>query len=136
MDERPIVIPVYKRVWKVERYLYRIDRFKLLRPVTYWQIGYFFISVIAMYLLSKYVGIFNFVPVLVRYIVIPIGLAYYLSKARHDGKAPHRWIYGYARYLLSPRYYNRYRRITKKKRHRYSGHTTFREIYNIEKGVR
>jgi len=128
MEDRPIIIPTYKRVWKIERVMYKIDRIKLIRPVSYWQLGYFVLALIFI----AATGIFNFLPVMVRYLLLPIAVSFYLSKAKHDGKAPHRWIITYVKYLTAPKVFNRYKPIVVSKSEKYLGSCTFRELYERE----
>jgi len=133
MDEKPIVIRTYKRIWKFPRILYKIDRFKLLRPVTYWQILYFFIGIILAAILNQFF-FFSWIPSIVKFLIFPIGLSIYLSKAKHDGKAPHRWLLTYIRYLAMPKVYNRYKPVYVKRREKHTGVATFRELYELDAG--
>ncbi len=129
-EERPIIIPTYKRVWNIPRFLYKIDRFKLFRPVTYWQIMYFFIGIAIAAILNNFF-LFAMIPSIIKFLILPFGLAWYLSKAKHDGKAPHRWLATYVIYLLSPKHLNRYKRIRLSSNKKYGGISTFRELYEL-----
>lgn len=132
MDERPIIIRTYKRVWKLDRFLYRIDKYKLPFPVTYWQILYFFLGFFLAGFLNRWFFLFTMLPAIAKFLLFPIAFAWYLSKAKHDGKAPHRWLWTYIRYLLYPKVFNRHRPVRLAAKERYVGVCTFRELYQIE----
>ncbi|MGN7457436.1 TcpE family conjugal transfer membrane protein [Paenibacillus pasadenensis] len=135
-QERPVVIPSYKRVWKIERYLYRIDRIRLFKPVTYLQIGYFAVAFLALFFFNQFTGgLLEHIPLvggtISRFIVLPLLIAYYLSKAKHDGRPPHKWLWTYMNYRMQPKLYNRYEALHVAKKESYSGKLTFRELYEV-----
>ena len=133
MEERPIHIKSYKRVWKIERILYKLDdRIKLWKPVTLWQLIYFFLAIILVAVIDFNTFLIGWIPELVRYGGIPFAISYYMSKVKHDGKTPHRWFYTIIKYYVSNKRLNRYKPIGEQANIKYSGTCTFRELYNKE----
>lgn len=99
-------IPTYRQVWRLERVLYQIERMRLPFPITFRQMGIFVVSALVMAVLSKVPGVAG-LPALVRYIGIPVLLAWYLTKQTLDGKPPHLWLRSMYRYYTGPKHLQR-----------------------------
>ncbi|KZE78157.1 hypothetical protein AV654_19470 [Paenibacillus elgii] len=129
-EESPYVIPTYKRVWKIERTLVRLDRFKLPRPITIWQIIYFMVAFVVVLIIDKNTPLLSWLGGTLRYVFLPGAIAFYLSKVKHDGKAPHRFLLTIIKYELSPKILNRYKAAETAGKQKYEGVCTFRELYS------
>jgi hypothetical protein len=132
-DEDVIVSKTYKRVWRLERFFYNIERFKLPRPVTFSQLGYFFVGLVIVFIIQ---GVAPFLLAwmpssLIRYLGLPFILSWYLSKKKHDGKAPHKWLWVQFKYHFSPKYITRYKYADKPGVKKYTGTTSIREWYTV-----
>lgn len=132
-QEKPYQIRTYKKVWKFERILYRFDRFRLPRPVTVWQLVYFFIGIILVVVIQNNTGLLSFVPDLVRYIGIPVGFSWFLSKVKLDGRHPFRWLVAMVLYLFEPKAINRYQPSENLTKCKYSNTCKFRYWYVVKK---
>lgn len=108
MERERVRLATYRPVWSQERVIYQIERIRLPFPVTFRQIGVFAVALLAMALLSRLPGISQLSAVL-RYLVIPGVLTWFLTSQRLDGKPPLRWLLTMVRYWFSPKRYNRLR---------------------------
>jgi hypothetical protein len=132
MNEDALEIMTYKRVWKFPRILYKFERFKLPRPVTLWQVFYWFVAFVVVVIINRSTHVLDWIPAILRYIFLPGAVAYYLSKVKHDGRAPHRWLFVNLKYQLQPKYYSRYIPLAPAGKKQYNGDCTFREVYEVE----
>ncbi|MFT9494894.1 MULTISPECIES: TcpE family conjugal transfer membrane protein [Bacillota] len=128
-----VYVRTYKRVWRFERYFYSFDRFKLPRPITWWQLWYFIISVLVIFLVDKSTFLLDWLgSSLLKYLALPSLAAYYLSRIKYDGKTPHKWMYSLIRFYFTPKYFSRYQPVERSGRIRILGMPQFRERYEIE----
>lgn len=132
-DNGHVFVRTYKRVWRFERYFYSFDRIRLPRPITWWQLWYFVLAFIFVVTLDNLTFLLSWSDsTLLKYLVFPGVVAYYLSRIKYDGKTPHKWIYGQVKFWLSPKYYARYQKAEKPGNLKIRGLPTFRERYEIE----
>lgn len=110
MELDKVRLRTYRQVWIQERVIYQVERVRLPFPVSFRQAGTFGATILAVALLSRLPGIAQ-MPPLLRYLVIPGVITWFLTKQRLDGKSPFRWLLTMLRFLLGPKRLNRFRPI-------------------------
>lgn len=108
MRERDgITIRSFRVVFKLERRIHKVDRWRIpvpygipLRGIAYWALAIF--AVLALGQLPVVGVLTGTVPTPVRLVVVPVAAAYALARLRVDGRAAHRALVGWARFLSSP----------------------------------
>lgn len=110
MDMEQVRLRTYRQVWVQERVIYQIERVRLPFPVTFRQVGVFGASLGAMLVISRVPAVAA-LPVLLRYLLIPAAVTWFLTQQRLDGKPPLPWLLSMVRYALGPKRLNRFRPI-------------------------
>ena len=98
-----VIIRSYRRVFEVDRRIYRVDRWALPVPggVPLRAVGYFAAAVLAVVILgavpltSELVGMLS-APL--RYVVLPLAIAVLGTQAAPDGRTAHRFAFDWARF--------------------------------------
>jgi hypothetical protein len=93
-----MVIRSYRRVFEVDRRIYRVDRWALPVPggVPLRAVGYFAATVMAVIFAASLPGIGDLVGGIsppIRFIVIPLAVAVFGTQAAPDGRAAHRFAW-------------------------------------------
>ena len=107
MNER-IVIRSYRRVFDVDRRIYRVDRWTLPVPggVPLRGLGYFVATVLAVIVGGQLPVLGVLVDALsppLRYVVLPLLVAMVATQAAPDGRAAHRFAWDWLRLRLRAR---------------------------------
>ena len=107
MAER-LVIRSYRRVFEVDRRIYRVDRWALPVPggVPLRGLAYFAVTVLLVVLLGPVPGIGDLLEVLtppLRYVVLPLVVAVLGTQAAPDGRTAHRFAGDWLRFRLRAR---------------------------------
>ena len=107
MSDR-ITIRSYARVFRLDRRLYRVDRWLLPVPggVPLRGCAYFASALLAILILGKFpvIGlILDVIPAPFRYFIIPLGAAVIGAQLTPDGRLPHRWALSWLAMRLRPR---------------------------------
>jgi hypothetical protein len=91
MSER-LVIRSYRRVFEVDRRIYRVDRWALPVPggVPLRAVGYFAATVLLVVLLGD---VLAFLSPPLRYVVLPLAVAILGTQAAPDGRTAHRFAW-------------------------------------------
>src|ERR1700759_1052579 len=99
-----MVIRSYRRVFEVDRRIYRVDRWALPVPggVPLRAVGYFLAAVLLVLVLGRVPG-FSEVSAPIRFVVLPLGLAILGVQAAPDGRAAHRFAADWIRLRWGPR---------------------------------
>ncbi|SGO61240.1 TcpE family [Mycobacterium tuberculosis] len=114
------VLRTYNQVFQIEKTVYSVEGIRLPFPVTYRQAGFFVGTIALMALLNIFPPtslVMDSIPILDTYLVKFIGIpalsAWLLTKKSRmmDGKAPHRFLWRWGEYQLSPRRFRRYQEI-------------------------
>ena len=122
-------IKVFTPLLRVERWMFSILDVKLPFPVSFRQAGFFFLGLVIM-------GFFTLLPVigsfvksgwLVSYIIFPCLITYYLDKSKLDGKPPLIYLIDRFTYTFQKGHYNRYERIEKLGKSKFTGAIGFRK---------
>src|SRR3954447_3962280 len=97
-----VVIRSYRRVFEVDRRIYRIDRWALPVPggVPLRAVGYFAATVLLMVLLGELVA---FLSPPLRFVVVPLAVAVFGTQAAPDGRTAHRFAWDWLRFRLRAR---------------------------------
>src|SRR3954452_12736408 len=87
-----MVIRSYRRVFEVDRRIYRVDRWALPVPggIPLRAVGYFLAALMLVLVLGRMPGVAD-VSAPIRLVVIPLGLAVLGTQAAPDGRAAHRF---------------------------------------------
>ncbi len=108
VESRGIQLRGYRRVFRIERRLFRFDRWRIPYPhgVPLRGIGYFLVLVLGMFALSRLpllgplIGLWS--PA-VPYLGLPLAGAFLLMQGRIDGRPPHHVLASLLRWSLSSR---------------------------------
>lgn len=110
MEPNNVRLRTYRQVWTQERVIYQVERVRLPFPVSFRQMGVFGATLLAMVGLSEIPPLALISPVL-RYLIIPGAVTWFLTKQRLDGKPPIRWLFSLARFAFAPKRLNRLKPI-------------------------
>lgn len=121
-------VKVYTPLVRYERILYSLLDVELPFPVSFRQIGFFASSLLAMVILVKLPG-FGFMESwwLINYVAIPVGLTWFFTKFKLDGKAPHIFLLNFIQYQLSAKTYSKYEKAEKPAKYQYKTNVTYRK---------
>src|SRR3954447_9063791 len=97
-----MLIRSYRRVFEVDRRIYRVDRWALPVPggVPLRAVGYFVATVLLIVLLGDLV---SFLSPPLRYVVVPLAVAVFGTQAAPDGRTAHRFAWDWVRFRLRAR---------------------------------
>src|SRR3954464_15336527 len=97
-----VIIRSYRRVFEVDRRIYRVDRWALPVPggVPLRAVGYFAATLLVMVLLGEGVA---FLSPPLRYVVLPLAVAVLGTQAAPDGRSAHRFAWDWLRFRLRAR---------------------------------
>ena len=100
-----MVIRSYRRVFEVDRRIYRVDRWALPVPggVPLRAVGYFAVTVLALIVTGSLPGTGPLVSALsppIRFVVVPLAVAVLGTQAAPDGRAAHRFALDWLRLRL------------------------------------
>jgi len=103
-----MVIRSYRRVFEVDRRIYRVDRWALPVPggVPLRAVGYFAVALLAVIVAGALPGTSELVGALsapVRFVVLPLAVAVLGTQAAPDGRAAHRFAWDWLRLRLRAR---------------------------------
>jgi hypothetical protein len=103
-----MIVRSYRRVFEVDRRIYRVDRWALPVPggIPLRAVGYFALSVVAMVVLGALPLVGELVGMLsppLRYVVVPIAIAVFGTQAAPDGRSAHRFAADWLRFRLRAR---------------------------------
>jgi TcpE family len=97
-----MVIRSYRRVFEVDRRIYRVDRWALPVPggVPLRGLGYFIATLLAVLASGQLPGLGALIGALsppLRYVVLPLAVAVLATQAAPDGRAAHRFAWDWLR---------------------------------------
>ena len=93
----------YTSIWSIEKVIYAINDFRLPFPVTFTQMTWFVLSLFVIMLLSNVPPLSFIEGVLLKYVGLPIGLTWFMSKKTFDGKKPYGFIKSAVTYFFRPK---------------------------------
>lgn len=93
----------YTRIWSVDKVIYAINDFKLPFPVTFNQMTWFVISLLAVMLLGNLPPLSLIEGALLKYVGLPLALTWFMSKKSFDGKKPYGFLKSVMAYYFRPK---------------------------------
>lgn len=96
-------IRIYTSIWSVEKVLYAINDFKLPFPVTFTQITWFVMSLVAVMVLGSLPPLSLIEGAFLKYFGIPVSLTWFMSTKTFDGKKPYGFLKSVIAYALRPK---------------------------------
>ncbi len=121
-------IRVYNQVFRIEKTVYSIQGINLPLPVSYRQLAFFVGTLLIMVVLNKFPPISWVDYFLIKFVGIPVIVAWFFTRKTLDGKAPHRFILRFLEHFFSPHHFARYREIEQPggKYYQYEGEVAYR----------
>lgn len=116
----------YTKIWKYEKFLFAIRDIKLIMPVSFRQMGFFFTIEAFLILIDNTLLFFMDPRPVLYYILLPCGITFALTKYTLDGKTPLRFVMGTFVYYLTAGRYSRYTPKQKTQKYKYGGVITYR----------
>jgi hypothetical protein len=96
-------IKAYTNIWRVEKVFYKINDFKLPRPITFSQGMWFLGGFLFMLFFGKIPPLNLIDNFFIKNLGIPILLAIVMSKKTFDGKKPYSFLISFIRFIVSPK---------------------------------
>jgi hypothetical protein len=133
-----LVIRSYRRVFAVDRRLYRVDRWALPVPggVPLRGLGYFAVALAAVVLLGALPvigGLLAGLSAPMRYVIVPLAIAMLGTHAAPDGRSAHRFAVAWVRLRLRSRRRCAGRRVPREsERVAWHGNLTTRRLPELE----
>ncbi|WP_040984041.1 conjugal transfer protein [Oceanobacillus jeddahense] len=93
----------YTRIWSVEKVIYAINDFRLPFPVTFNQMTWFVLSLLAVMLLGNLPPLSMIDGALLKYVGLPVLLTWFMSKKSFDGKKPYGFLKSVLTYYFRPK---------------------------------
>jgi hypothetical protein len=94
-------IRTYRQVWLQEKVIYQVERVRLPFPISLRQASLFALFAVSLGLLGSIVP--GLLPPLLRYLLLPGALTWFLTRSRLDGKPPLLWLRSFLRFLCAPK---------------------------------
>lgn len=111
-EKKKLQLKAYSKVWKIENRIYAIQNIILPVPIAPREILYFFVIATIFFILSKIIPFLSAVPVMLRYLLLPIVFTKFLLKKKLDGKMPHKYFVAWIKYILDNRYIERFKKYS------------------------
>ncbi len=107
-DNREI-LRSYPNIWNYKKKIYNIDSIKFIIPIAIEDACFFVASVFILNLIYKILPFIGNLPFVLKWILIPILITKFLTNKKFDGKNPHKYLWGYFKYIISPKKYSRFK---------------------------
>jgi hypothetical protein len=107
-DHGRVAIRSYRVVFRLERRIFQVDRFRLPFPygVEMRAVGYALITYLSVLLVSALplIGsLLGLLPASVHWGLVPLGVTFVMAKVRIDGRPPHRVLNALVRWAVLPK---------------------------------
>ncbi|EKB7628945.1 conjugal transfer protein [Enterococcus faecalis] len=93
----------YTSIWAVEKVIYAINDFQLPFPVTFSQMAWFVLTLLAMILFGNLPPLVFIQGAFLKYLAIPASVTWFMSKKTFDGKRPYGFLRSVILYLVRPK---------------------------------
>jgi TcpE family len=108
-DHGRVAIRSYRVVFRLERRIFQVDRFRLPFPygVEMRALGYAFLAYVGVFLVSTLPlmgSLVGLLPVPVHWGLVPLGLTFAMAKVRIDGRPPHKVLGALVRWGVLPKH--------------------------------
>jgi TcpE family len=121
-------IRVYNQVFRIEKTVYSIQGIHLPQPVSYRQMAFFVGTLLIMIILNAFPPISWIDFFLIKFIGIPVLVAWFFTSKTLDGKAPHRFIFRYIEHQFKHKRFARYKEIGKtKQKYQFDSYVSYRK---------
>jgi hypothetical protein len=97
VGHEPVRLRTYRQVWLQEKVIYQVERIRLPFPISLRQASLFALFALILGLVG------GFLPPLLRFLLLPGLLTWFLTRQRLDGKPPLLWLRSLLRYLFAPK---------------------------------
>lgn len=125
-------VRTYNQVFRIERTVYSIQGVQLPFPVSYRQFAFFVVSLLGMVVLNRFPPFSWLDFYLLKFVGIPVLIAWFFTRKTLDGKAPHRFLLRYLEHRLSNHHFARYQEIPKSI-YQYQGSIAFRHPVEVSR---
>ncbi|WP_051623600.1 TcpE family conjugal transfer membrane protein [Clostridium hydrogeniformans] len=132
-ENEEIVLRTYGSVWNIERKIYSIDGLKLLVPIAINELAYFALSIVVTFILVKFLPFFNNLHFVIKFLAVPFILMKFFTSIKLDGKLPHKFMWDYCVYIITPKYYCRFQPVEQYKKIRFTSPVLFRRYSVVNK---
>jgi hypothetical protein len=105
IETRREYVPAYSKIWNMPIKIHAIEGTKLLIPLSIWDIFFYFIGFLIMFLLNMVFPFIQGLPLLFKYIFIPWFLMKFMLFSGLEGKQPHKYFWDLLVYLALPKNY-------------------------------
>lgn len=96
-------IKSYTGIWNVEKVLYAVGDVEMPFPATYTQIAWAVGTLCVIWMFSDVPPFSLMENPLLKWVCIPVGTAWFMSKKAFDGKKPYRFLKSAVSYLFRPK---------------------------------
>ena len=90
----------YTSIWSVEKVIYAINDLQLPFPITFTQMTWFVVSLLAVILLANVPPLSFIDGALLKYLGIPVGVTWFMCQKTFDGKKPYGFLKSVITYLI------------------------------------
>ncbi|MBC1645831.1 conjugal transfer protein [Listeria welshimeri] len=90
----------YTSIWSVEKVIYAINDLQLPFPITFTQMTWFVVSLLAVILFGNLPPLSMIEGALLKYVGIPVGLTWFMSQKTFDGKKPYGFLKSVCSYAV------------------------------------
>lgn len=119
-----IRIKSYSSIWSVEGVLYAVGDVKLPFPFTFSQVGWFVGSLVTVFFLSDVPPVSLIENSLIKYVGIPVLIAWFMSQKSFDGKSPIVYLVSLISYFFRPKLTYGGKKIYKKRKYKLNDEIT------------
>lgn len=90
----------YTSIWSVEKVIYAINDLQLPFPITFTQMTWFVVSLLAVILFGNIPPLSCINGALLKYLGIPIGVTWFMCQKTFDGKKPYGFLKSVITYTI------------------------------------
>lgn len=90
----------YTSIWAVEKVIYAINDMQLPFPITFTQMTWFVVSLLAIILFGNIPPLSLVDGALLKYIGIPVGITWFMCQKTFDGKKPYGFLKSVITYMV------------------------------------
>ena len=120
----------YTSIWSVEKVIYAINDLQLPFPITFTQMTWFVVSLLAMALFGNLPPLSMIDGALLKYAGIPVAITWFMCQKTFDGKKPYGFLKSVITYLIRHKVTYAYKAVKLQKQKQHSEFTIVRsEMY-------
>ncbi len=119
-------IKIYSTSWKLEKMIYGVSDISFIVPLSISQIVWLFVSLLFIITFSDSFPLAYIDNALLKYLVIPIGITWFMSQKTFDDKKPFKYLLTVVLYLFRIKRTYRHQKLIKKRKHKLTNPTIIR----------